>query len=72
MPYDDPDPTDPMTLHSVVVETRDNSAMTDMAECFIDEYAPRLRRRPNFAPVQQQGLRRTLHGRPGPGRGSHS
>ncbi|GFO82625.1 MAG: hypothetical protein A49_22520 [Methyloceanibacter sp.] len=39
MPYDDPDPTDPMTLHSVVVETRDNSAMTDMAECFIDEYA---------------------------------
>jgi len=39
MPYDDPDPTDPMTLHGVVVETADDSAMLEMAECFIDEYA---------------------------------
>lgn len=39
MPYDDPDPTDPMTLHGVVVETADESAMIEMAECFIDEYA---------------------------------
>lgn len=39
MPYDDPDPTDPMTLHGVAVETADDSAMVDMAECFIDEYA---------------------------------
>lgn len=39
MPYDDPDPTDPMTLHGVAVETADDSAMLDMAECFIDEYA---------------------------------
>jgi hypothetical protein len=39
MPYDDPDPTDPMTLHGVVVETADESAMLEMAECFIDEYA---------------------------------
>ena len=39
MPYADPDPTDPMTLHGVVVETADDSAMLEMAECFIDEYA---------------------------------
>lgn len=39
MPYDDPDPTDPMTLHGVGVETSDDSAMREMAECFIDEYA---------------------------------
>lgn len=39
MPYDDPDPTDPMTLHGVAVETADDSAMLAMAECFIDEYA---------------------------------
>ena len=39
MPYDDPDATDPMTLHGVVVETSDNAAMLEMAECFIDEYA---------------------------------
>lgn len=39
MPYDDPDPTDPMTLHGVVVETSDDAAMLEMAECFIDEYA---------------------------------
>ncbi|MEK6674933.1 MAG: hypothetical protein AABZ47_04675 [Planctomycetota bacterium] len=39
MPYDDPDPTDPMTLHGVAVETSDDAAMCEMAECFIDEYA---------------------------------
>jgi hypothetical protein len=39
MPYDDPDPTDPMTLHGVAVETDDDTAMLEMAECFVDEYA---------------------------------
>ena len=39
MPYDDPDPTDPMTLHGVAVETAGDSAVLEMAECFIDEYA---------------------------------
>ena len=38
MPYDDPDPTDPMTLHGVAVETEDDGAMIDMAECFVEEY----------------------------------
>ena len=39
MPYDDPDPSDPMTLHGVAIETGDESALLEMAECFIDEYA---------------------------------
>ncbi|MBI4717444.1 MAG: hypothetical protein HY763_06545 [Planctomycetes bacterium] len=39
MPFDDPDFTDPMTLHGVVVETEDDQAMRTMAECFIEEYA---------------------------------
>ena len=38
MPYDDPDATDPMTLHGVVVETESDAAMCDMAECFVEEY----------------------------------
>lgn len=38
MPYDDPDPTDPMTLHGVIVETENNNAMHDMARCFVEEY----------------------------------
>ncbi len=38
MPHGDPDPTDPMTLHGVVVETEDDRAMREMAECFIEEY----------------------------------
>ena len=38
MPYDDPDATDPMTLHGVVLETKDDAAMRDMAECFVEEY----------------------------------
>ena len=39
MPYEDPDPTDPMTLHGVAVETDDDQAMRDMAACFVEEYA---------------------------------
>ncbi len=38
MPYDEPDATDPMTLHGVVCETADDSAVREMAECFIEEY----------------------------------
>ena len=38
MPYDDPDVTDPMTLHGVMFETDDLAANREMAECFIDEY----------------------------------
>ncbi len=38
MPYDDPDPTDPMTLVGVVCPTADEGAMREMAECFIEEY----------------------------------
>ena len=38
MPYGDPDATDPMTLHGVVVETQSDAAMRDMAECFVEEY----------------------------------
>ena len=38
MPHNDPDPTDPMTLQGVVVETDDPLAMQEMASCFIDEY----------------------------------
>lgn len=38
MPYDDPDATDPMTLHGVVVETNDDGAMREMAECLVEEY----------------------------------
>jgi len=42
MPHDDPDPTDPMTLHGVMMEDGHApplDAVRDMAECFIDEYA---------------------------------
>lgn len=39
MPYADPDPTDPMTLHGVAFETPDDSACIDMVLCFIEEYA---------------------------------
>ncbi len=38
MPHGDPDPTDPLTLHGVVVETQDGQAMREMAECFVEEY----------------------------------
>ena len=39
MPYEDPDPTDPMTLHGVAVETDDDRALREMAACFVEEYA---------------------------------
>lgn len=39
MPYDDPDPTDPLTLHGVAFETEDDQAMLDMVRCFIEEFA---------------------------------
>lgn len=38
MPYDDPDPTDPMTLHGMSCETEDDGAVREMAHCFIEEY----------------------------------
>ena len=38
MPYDHPDPTDPMTLHGMIVETSDDRAMREMTECFVEEY----------------------------------
>jgi len=38
MPYDDPDATDPMTLHGVQVETDSDQANREMAECFVEEY----------------------------------
>jgi hypothetical protein len=37
VPYDDPDPTDPMTLNGVCVETDDPRSAREMAECFVDE-----------------------------------
>lgn len=39
MPYDDPDLTDPMTLHGVAVPAADDSSIWEMAACFIEEYA---------------------------------
>ena len=38
MPHSDPDRNDPMALHGVSVETSDDGAMRDMAECFVEEY----------------------------------
>ncbi len=38
MPHNDPDPTDPMALHGVAVQTDDPSVMREMAQCFIEEY----------------------------------
>ncbi len=38
MPHNDPDPTDPMTLHGVVVETEDDTPIREMAGCFIEEF----------------------------------
>ena len=38
MPHDDPDPTDPMTLHGVMIETDSASANREMAMCFIEEF----------------------------------
>lgn len=39
MPFNDPDATDPMTLHGVEIETDDANASREMAICFIEEYA---------------------------------
>lgn len=41
MPYDDPDPSDPMTLHGMVLDDEGPTpaAMREMAECFAEEYA---------------------------------
>jgi hypothetical protein len=38
MPHNDPDPTDPMALHGVAVQTDDPAVMREMAQCFIEEY----------------------------------
>lgn len=38
MPYNEPDATDPMTLHTTVVETEDANVQREMAACFIEEY----------------------------------
>lgn len=38
MPYHDPDPTDPMMLQGVVIDTEDDHALLEMTECFIEEY----------------------------------
>lgn len=38
MPYNDPDPQDPMTLHGTAVETDNPEANREMAACFIEEY----------------------------------
>jgi hypothetical protein len=38
MPYDDPDTTDPMTLHGVAFDTESDEAVREMAECFVEEY----------------------------------
>ncbi len=38
MPYDDPDPVDPMTITGVAFETSDDSAVREMAACMIEEY----------------------------------
>ena len=42
MPYDDPDPADPMTLHGVLLDADEpppREAIREMAACFVDEYA---------------------------------
>ena len=38
MPYQDPDPVDPMTLQGIVVETDAPGAQREMAACFVEEY----------------------------------
>ncbi len=38
MPYEDPDPTDPMTLHGMAFETDNDQPLREMAACFIEEY----------------------------------
>ena len=38
MPYDDPDITDPMTLHGIEIETDSADSIREMAACFVEEY----------------------------------
>jgi len=38
MPYDDPDPSDPMTLTGVELVIDEPGAVEEMAVCFIEEY----------------------------------
>ena len=38
MPYEDPDPEDPMQLVGVEIECPDGSATRDMAACFVEEF----------------------------------
>jgi len=38
MPHNDPDQSDPMTLHGVSVGTDDPTVTREMAVCFIEEY----------------------------------
>jgi hypothetical protein len=38
MPYDDPDPEDPMQLVGVGLPTGDLDSVVDMAECFVEEF----------------------------------
>jgi hemerythrin-like domain-containing protein len=38
MPYQDPDPTDPMTIHAMGLETDDPKVHREMAVAFIEEY----------------------------------
>ena len=38
MPYEEPDPTDPMTLHGVSCETDSDQAHREMSACFVEEY----------------------------------
>ncbi len=38
MPYNDPDPQDPMAPIGVEVECPDDSATQTMAECFVEEF----------------------------------
>ena len=54
MPYDDPDATDPMTLHGVSIETDNADAARDMAICFIEEFL-----RMGFAPERLRAMFRS-------------
>ncbi len=38
MPYNDPDATDPMTLHGVELSVDEAGAAREMAECFVEEF----------------------------------
>lgn len=38
MPYNDPDTTDPMTLHGVELSVDEAGVAREMAECFVEEF----------------------------------